>query len=71
MPLPLQSIIQDMELEKEFRAENNHNWLFQECRGISTAKKKKKKETVYVIYYTVWLKEKNVIISIPAWKSRW
>lgn len=66
MPLPLQSIIQDMELEKEFRAENNHNWLFQECRGISTAKKKKKKETVYVIYYTVWLKEKNVIISIPA-----
>ena len=54
-----------MELEKEFRAENNHKWLFQECRGISTAKKKKK-ETVYVMYYTVWLKEKNVIISIPA-----
>ena len=29
----------------------------------------KRKKTVYVIYYTVWLKEKNVIISIPAEES--
>lgn len=35
-------------------------------QGHFNSQKKKKKETVYVMYYTVWLKEKNVIISIPA-----